>query len=219
LHPVTQAVGGFLLYSRDQARDFYRFYRDYMRAAADELAVETSLDSRGMTAMVCYTGKPSESERVLKPLLSFAWLLHGSLQPMQYIEFPPPPLWSVLGAALRAEWESISRFGEHEGLMSIYLKGGYLTDLSDAAIELLVESTKNAPPGWSVGLGHYMHGQVCRVTDTPLIREKDGSSYFINQGWHDPARANDAIGWVDRSRKKPADVFEGEELHQLSKRR
>ncbi len=199
LYPVTHAVGGFLVYPREQAREFYRFYHDHMRAAPDELAVETSLDSRGMTAMVCYSGGPGESDRILKPLLSFGRLLQGSLQPMPYIEFPPPPLWNVLGAAFQAEWESILQFGRRESPPSIYWKGGYLTDLSDAAIELLVESTNDAPAGWSVGLGHYMHGQVCRVTDTPLIREPNGCSYFFNQGWHDPARANAAIEWVDRS--------------------
>jgi FAD/FMN-containing dehydrogenase len=93
LHPAPPTVGGFVTYPRDKAREFYRFYRDYMKDAPDGLAVETSLDTRSITAMVCYTGDPAQSDRTLKPLRSFGPLLHGSLEPMPYIEFPPPPLW------------------------------------------------------------------------------------------------------------------------------
>ena len=92
----------------------------------------------------------------------------------------------------------LTGFTSPEPPLSIYWKGGYLTELNDAAIELLVESTLEAPDGWSVGLGHYMHGHICRITDTPLIREPNGCSYFLNRGWHDPAHANDSIAWVDR---------------------
>jgi berberine-like enzyme len=44
-----------------------------------------------------------------------------------------------------------------------------------------------------------MHGAVCRIgeTETPLIRQPGGCSYFLNQGWQDPAQAADAIAWVD----------------------
>lgn len=43
------------------------------------------------------------------------------------------------------------------------------------------------------GLSRHRHASPTRA---------HGCSYFFNQGWHDPARANEAIAWVDRSWKK-----------------
>lgn len=46
-----------------------------------------------------------------------------------------------------------------------------------------------------------MHGQVCRVAPdaTPLPRIGGQVTYFINASWYEPANAEPAMAWVDRS--------------------
>jgi FAD/FMN-containing dehydrogenase len=188
LHRQGEIFGGFAGYVPDRAPEFYGFYRDYMKSAPDELAIETSLDSHGLTVVVCYSGDPANASEVLRPLIEFGTPAIGTFRKMPYLGLqsrpqqntnapkpPPPPF--------------------------IYWKGGYLAEITDAAIELIIQSSKEAHGGWSFGLGHFMHGAICRVPaeQTALLRFAGGCSYFVNQGWNTPAEAKEAMAWVDRT--------------------
>ncbi len=50
-----------------------------------------------------------------------------------------------------------------------------------------------------MGLGHYMHGQICQVSMdmTPLQRTAGQLTYFFDANWRDPARADIAMQWVN----------------------
>jgi hypothetical protein len=73
--------------------------------------------------------------------------------------------------------------------------------LSHAAADQLAAIAQVAPPGSSIGIGHYMHGQVCRVAQdtTPLPRIAGQFTYFINASWYEPDKAEASMAWVDRS--------------------
>jgi hypothetical protein len=60
---------------------------------------------------------------------------------------------------------------------------------------------QEAPPGSSIGVGHYMHGQVCRVPQdaTPLLRVAGQFTYFINGSWYEANNAEASMAWVDHS--------------------
>jgi len=53
----------------------------------------------------------------------------------------------------------------------------------------------------SVGIGHYMHGQICRVDDdaTALPRIAGQFTYFFDANWRNAERAEGSIGWVNNS--------------------
>jgi hypothetical protein len=164
------------------------------------LAIETSLDARGMLVMVCYSGDMNRSEHVLEPLRKFG-PFHGQLARMPYVGLQTPPLLGRFADAIEREFRSIAdRLRGHESRRPfIYWKGGSLNELNHQAIEVLTEASRNAPPWCSIGLGHYMHGAVCRSepASTPLVREQHALSYFINASWTDAHDGDRAVSWVN----------------------
>jgi hypothetical protein len=82
-----------------------------------------------------------------------------------------------------------------------FWRGGSLSELTDAAIDRIVTTLHSATRGMSMGLGHFMHGQICRVAahSTPLQRSTGQLTYFFDANWRDPARAETAMAWVNDS--------------------
>ena len=76
LHPVTQVLGGMVLYPLDHAAEMLRFYRDFCPTLPDEAeayaALLTSPDGVPMAAMLLgYNGPIDEGETVLAPARQF----------------------------------------------------------------------------------------------------------------------------------------------------
>jgi hypothetical protein len=176
-----------------------RFYRDFMRAAPDVLAAEMNIvivDQPTILCAVCWSGDLAEGERALRPLRTFG-----------------PPVADAIGAVSYGHLTDrpgpdfgIRVFGPPatpppEGVTYDYWKGGSLEDLGDHAIEQIVSAIGDASGGMSLGLGHYMHGQVCRVgaDATPLPRAAGQFTYFFDANWRDPGRADAAMAWVNNS--------------------
>ena len=72
-------------------------------------------------------------------------------------------LWQLLGMSGFITMAARQVRGKPE---ANFWKGGGLSSLSDSAIKLLARCIVDAPPSWSLGLGHYMHGALCRASDT-----------------------------------------------------
>jgi FAD/FMN-containing dehydrogenase len=73
LHPVGRVFGGLIAFRSDLG-SFLRFYRNFMQAAPDALVMETSIvvaDQPVILCTACWSGEPTEGERVLAPLRAF----------------------------------------------------------------------------------------------------------------------------------------------------
>jgi FAD/FMN-containing dehydrogenase len=89
LHPVTQVLGGLVLYPLDQARDVLRFYRDYCRTLPDEAEAYAALLTapQGMPVaalLLGYNGPIEEGEKVLAPARRFGTPMADLVSPMPY---------------------------------------------------------------------------------------------------------------------------------------
>src|SRR5436853_1590687 len=84
---------------------------------------------------------------------------------------------------------------------NLFWRGAALDVLSDGAIDELVRAQEAGPPGWSIGLGHHIHGAVTAVDNaaTPFLRVAGALSYFIGAGWNDPRQGEVAMQWVRES--------------------
>src|SRR5262252_4228162 len=76
LHPVTQVLGGMVIFPLDQARDVLRFYRDFSAGLPDEAeayaALLTAPQGMPVAALILgYNGPIAEGERVLAPARRF----------------------------------------------------------------------------------------------------------------------------------------------------
>lgn len=199
LYPVDQVLGGLIAFRGDVA-SFLRFYRDFMKAAPDALAAEVSIvmvDQPTILCRVCWSGDTTEGDRVLRPLREFGPPVADAIGSVSYAHLTEPP-GPEFGVRVFGPPPAVA---PPPGVTYDYWKGSSLEELRDHAIEQIASAIGNSSRGMSIGIGHYMHGQICRVLDgaTPLTRTSGQFTYFLDANWRNPARAAAAMAWVDDS--------------------
>jgi len=127
LHNVDPTViGGRIVYPLSDLRRALEFYTEFSAQAPRELAVDLVIEKPpgsvlGVVFYVCYMGKPSDSERVLAPLRNFGKPIEDTIGRKDYLtvqqQFDGPSLSPA----------------------SVYIKSGFLTELSNGFIDALVE--------------------------------------------------------------------------------
>jgi FAD/FMN-containing dehydrogenase len=183
-----------------------------MKSAPDELAVELNVVLAReplIAALVCWGGDPAAAKKVLGPLESFGPPIANNIDPVSYIrlgerfsligrilnERSQSPQTSALPSATPRPQTNVAPFN--------YWRGGSLEELSNGAIDQIVACTQDAVSYSSIGIGHYMHGQACRIepSATPLTRRQGQLTYFFSASWVDPHIAETQMAWVIRSLK------------------
>src|SRR6516162_5289718 len=89
LHPVTQVLGGMVIFPLDQARDLLKFYREFCRTLPDEAeayaALLTAPQGMPVAALILgYNGSIAEGEKVLAPARQFGTPIADLVGPMPY---------------------------------------------------------------------------------------------------------------------------------------
>ncbi len=202
LHPLDRVFGGVAAYRGDIA-SFLRFYRDFMKDAPDELTVELNLRQLKVPtilATACWSGDAAEGARALRPLREYGPPVADAMSNVPYshlIDRPGPEF----GRRIFGDGPPPPVPTTQSGPWHDYWRGGSLSELSDEAAEHIVSAVLSAPAGWSIGLGHFIHGRVSRVTEaeSSFPRRLDQLTYFFDVGWRDPGLANTAISWVEAS--------------------
>ena len=187
LHPVGQVLGGGLRYSTAEARDFLRFYHEFASSCPDELSTAASVgrapDGSVVAGVaVCYCGSIETGEQVLSPLRRFGSPLEDNIQPMSYRALQSAP-----DAGFPLGWQH-------------YWKSSYLKDLSDEAIEVMIECVAEMPsPMSGVGL-QQMHGAASRVDPaaTAFTHRDEHYDFLILSQWADPSDSEENILWTRR---------------------
>ena len=138
LHAVGPTIlGGMVAYPLGKAKEVLRFYREFSKAAPDELTTYAAFldppDGETVAAVICcYCGPLDKGEEVIRPLKSFGPPLQDMLGPMPY-------------AAQQCLTDAAFPAGSY-----YYTKGGSLADLTDEAIEVFAEYVATKPSA-SVG--------------------------------------------------------------------
>lgn len=185
LHPVGPIVlAGWVLHPHERAAEVLRFYRDYCATAPDELTTIVILRRlphlpslppflRGMPVIgiaACYCGVIETGERIVQPLRAFG-----------------PPL--VDGVTLKpyATHQTMFDAAQPAG-RSNYWKTSYLTELSDAAIDIIVNGARRMTSPFSV-LAIYQLGGEARLAN---------AGFCLNAAatWTGPAENDRHIGWA-----------------------
>ena len=187
LHAVGPVLGGMLIYPLSRAKGILRVYRDVTSAAPDELfmfAILATLPdgTQAVAILVCYAGPVAEGERLLNPLRASGLLLDGQVGPMPYI-------------TLQSIVENFNPPG-----MRNYWKSDFLTQLSDDAIDLLVEEYPSVPAPHTHVVIEQMGGAVSRIDEDDAAVSHRNAPYdaIIVGMWSDPAEDERTIAWVRR---------------------
>ncbi len=185
LYPVGPIVlAGWVLYPQDKAAEVLRFHRDFAAAAPEELTTIVILRwlpqlpklppfLRGMPVIgiaVCHCGLIEAGERAVQPLRAFG-----------------PPLVDGIGLKPYVEHQTMFDAAQPAGRCN-YWKTSYLRELSDAAIDVMVEAARRTSSPLSV-LALYQLGGAARLGEAAFCLN-------VAATWLDPSESDRHIAWA-----------------------
>jgi FAD/FMN-containing dehydrogenase len=199
LHPVGPTItGGVVAYPITRAREALRFFRDYTASLPDELAVVAALlhapDGSGakLAAMVtCHCGPLASGEQAMRPLKAFG-----------------PPVLDALGPMPYCQLNAMLDDGYPKGALN-YWKSSFLAQLSDGAIDIMVESFARCPDPMSKLIIEHLHGAATRVgvSDTAFPVRTAGYNFLVLGQWAEPAISDRCIAWTRQTYADMAPFF------------
>jgi hypothetical protein len=198
LHPVGPLLSGKVVYPIERAREILRFYQEYTSKAPDELTAYASFmrTPDGLPAIainLCYCGPIEEGERLVEPVRKLGAPLLDLIRPKSYLKMI-----------------TLADAGAPAG-RSYYEKARTLSDLSDEAIEAMVEYGRACPPPFSHVLIQHLHGAASRVGPAETAFALRGESYVICMvaAWEDgkASQPDPQIAWT-RAFWKALEPFE-----------
>jgi FAD/FMN-containing dehydrogenase len=188
LHEVgPMVIGGLVAHPFDAAEEFLGFYRDFAAGSSDDLmtfaGVGHAPDGSGAKlalCVACHLGAPEQAEEDLRPLREFGSPLLVELGPLPY---------TVLNSLLDG--------GYPPGSLN-YWKSGFLSELSDAVIEAVLEQFAVCPSPMTAVLLEHFHGEVTRVpVEATAVPHRDPShNLAITSVWTDPKVTVENVAWT-----------------------
>jgi len=197
LHDVGPLVyGGAIFYPAERAKEFLQFYREWTSTMPDELStlvafltappepfVPKELIGMPMIVLVlCYAGSADEGELAIKPLRTFTHPEIDLIGPIPYL-------------ALQTIFDATAPKG-----INAYWKAEYLNNLSDTAINVLVEhpaKMKSLSPFAAVHI-HHWGGAIERANKDATAFAHRNARYVLNVVglWMEHENAGKHIAWV-----------------------
>ena len=187
-------LGGMLLHPMEDAREFLRYYRDFIVDAPDELTVVPLLrlapaapflpkEVHGkpvVGVIVLYTGTIEEGESLIAPLRQYGTPLVDGIGPK-----PFRALQSMLDVSAQPGW-------------NYYVKSEFLPALSDDIIDTLVEHASRITSPLSVIAGFHLGGAISRVDENATAYSHRDAAYSLifNTAWIDPDESEKHIQWT-----------------------
>jgi len=186
LHPVTQVLGGLVLYPLEQAGAVLRFYRDFCPSLPDEAEAYAALLTapQGMPVaalLLGYNGSIEEGEKVLGPARRF-----GS------------PIADLVGPVPYSARQTMLDAPNAEHGLHRYWRSAFTEQISDGLIDALVEGAARFTSPLSALIFFYMHGAATRPlpTDTAFAARRAQWDFDAIGQWADAATSEQHVAWV-----------------------
>lgn len=185
LHPVSKVLAGPVFHPAERAVEVLRFYRDFTAKLPDELSVYTGFltdpeGNRLIGIVVCYVGDVEEGERLIKPVREFG-----------------PPVADMIGQIPYTALQSMFDAAFPTNMQN-YWKSGFMSDLSDEALEIIAQHAVAPPSPTSMVMIENYHGVYGRIpaTDTPYSNRDANYDLLILASWTDPADSDVNRDWA-----------------------
>jgi FAD/FMN-containing dehydrogenase len=186
LHAVGPTVlGGMVAYPLGKAKEVLRFYREFSKAAPDELTIYAAFlnppdGDTVVTLFCCYCGPLDQGEEAIRPLKSLGPSVQDMLGPMPYV-------------AQQRIFDAGFPAGSY-----YYSKGDFLADLSNEAIEVFAEYAATKPSPLSGVLIQTVCGAASRVASDATAFPHRTLPYapLIVSQWLDAADSEKNVGWA-----------------------
>jgi FAD/FMN-containing dehydrogenase len=197
LHEVgPEVLAGRIIHPYEAAPAFLRRYRDFMHDAPDELQAYAAFvqgnPAMGMPeplhgetlvgAAVLYSGDIDEGREVVQPLREFGEPIVDMVGPTPYVEH-------------QQSSDELYQEGHRN-----YWKSHFFDELTDEAIDTIVEHADPLPSPFTTVFFEWMGGQIARVDpDATAFPHRDATvSFTVAPKWTDPADDDAMIDWARR---------------------
>jgi len=187
VHPLGPIItGGLAAHPLQKGVEVLKFYRDVCATAPDELMVAagmlTAPDGSGakLVGMIpAHCGPLADGEKAVAPIKAFG-----------------PPVMDMIGPIPYCVQNGLLDPSFPKGALN-YWKSSFLTELSDASIQTLVECFSACPSPMSQLVIEHFHGKASRiaVADTAFAMRVSGFNIVIISQWMDPAENDKHINW------------------------
>src|SRR5262249_8969183 len=182
LHPVGPVLAGMVVHPFAKAKEVLQFYRDFSSTTHEALATYavpmTAPDGTKVVAIaVCYSGPLAEGERLIAPVRQFRPPLADQIRPMAYTE-----LQSMLDAAYPAGRQ-------------YYFKAHFLREISDDAMDIVVEHFASVPSPLSMLFFQQTGGAMQRGNTAYAHRDALYNLLLLAQ-WLDPEESERHVRWT-----------------------
>jgi FAD/FMN-containing dehydrogenase len=193
LHPVGPMItGGLVAHPVQKAHEVLRFFRDTCATLPEEMMMVAGLvtapDGSGakLAAMLAaHCGPLGQGEAAVKPIKAFG-----------------PPVMDALGPISYCQQNGLLDASMPKGTLN-YWKAHFLTDLSDDAINAMVDAFSRCPSPMSQIVVEHFHGAASRipVQDTACTMRINGFNVVLISQWMDPKENDLHIGWCRETYK------------------
>ncbi|MEO8360225.1 MAG: FAD-binding oxidoreductase [Vicinamibacteria bacterium] len=194
LHPVSMVMGGMVIHPVARAAELLRFYRDFARTAPDSVTLlfvfltgppapflPVELHGKPLVAIaVCGLDISAEGEKAVRALKEFG-----------------PPLVDLIGPMPYGVLQGLNDPSAPHGIRS-YWKSEYLNELSDGAINALVDGMSRVQSPMSQIHVHQLGGAVARVGPDATAVSHRSAAFVTNVLAMWPESSADAaeIAWT-----------------------
>jgi FAD/FMN-containing dehydrogenase len=184
LHPVTTVLGGMLLFPIERGKEVLSAFRDWAVDAPDEASmlaavmtappepfVPSELVGRKAIAIIgCWCGDLETGEAAVKSLRELG------------------PAADVFGPMPYVALQQMGDGGAPAGVRN-YFRGGFVDDLDDEVIDIVLTHGERMPSPMSAIHLHQMGGAVSRVSPdaSAFSGRHAGYTYNVVSTWTDPA--------------------------------
>ncbi len=187
LHPVGPTVlGGAIVYPLSQTKELLKFYREYVETTPDELTTMVGITTspKGdpvISVAVCYAGSIEKGEQILGPLREFGQPLVDQIGPMPYTQVQS------------------ARDAKNVPGPRHYWKDNFLTEVSDSAIDVIVECFSAVPSKQTAVTLARIGGAVARIPrDATAFYHRDMPyELIILSAWNDTSDSERNIRWTN----------------------
>jgi FAD/FMN-containing dehydrogenase len=190
VHPVGPMVtGGLVIHPIDAGRDLFSFAREFLVDASEDvmlfLALVHAPDGAAKVSGVgvCHIGSEDEAQEELRPLLEFGSPLDVQVGPMPY-------------TAVNQMLDEPFKAGHLN-----YWKAGFVSELSDEAIDAFVSAYEGCPSPMSFAGIEPFRGAVLRVpVDATAVPHREPAfNVLFASIWAEPAATDENIAWARES--------------------
>ncbi len=186
LHPAPSLIsGGMVLYPMAQAHDAIRLYRDFSANAADDLTAYAAFltlpdGMRAFAIAAAWFGARADAERALTPLRAFGTPLADLITDMPYTAL-----------------QSMFNVAVPHGLRR-YWKSGFLPELSDNTLDLVVDHAARRTSPYSLVLFFHIHGAAARIAPGHTAFGARATQWDLDiiPQWTEAADDDEQIGWA-----------------------